>query len=806
MCRFSAEDKDRTSSALGCVAEFAAIVEQVQHQELRAASEQVARENLTLCEGHGRRCVHFLIEALRNAPRVGADAMHDTVWMLYKLARRSTMARAWILEAGGAELLHAALVAHPTETELMTDGAWLIYALDGIRGFASLVCRSRGSALGNVAVRSSVVWCVHELVRGSRQEDVGAAPRPESSTIVTLLVEAMTPESTSPDCLWASCSALDALVSREPRLGSLFVDSGGAQLLVRLLRIAREQGAEGRDLRKVVAYLFATLADGNLYTAEKLRVAGAVRALAEDGLYDSGQHASPSVPPGTSARDSEGLEAVVWAMGALGGLGAVLEAMAVAGAARPAILRGGVVAICECAWHATNGREELARLPHALALLLEIIARETEAGSTNLRECTKALGSVVACLAPHAPPGSLRDLDLGVEALLVRLRDTPSLRPAAAGDDPQAAAAAAAAVAAAAAQDDGPNAACPTCPVAAAAEAAAEAIGRMALVAPAWREAMRSCGALEALARWIRCGTAPRRLQKYLFWAAAAISGLPFVTAEMRLHMSSPAAVDAGLCTIIDILDDDIDGEYALVGVERGADTDLSMLLGLVVDSMRSHASAAEVQGRGGHCISLLLPLVAGPSLAALAPACASVALAAARRFQRRYDVTRGACAALRALCLLPRLEATNRRQHGCAGCLGGGAPGDAVGQHLIAALHSDGAAECVEQVVADFARIGSGDLLEDAVAILALLRGVESVLPTLLEDKPGSPLRVAGLKALFEVSRADPSLLDGHTAVKAAEACAQMVREETEDPSSRLHEVAALLAGLCAGAAGRSW
>ncbi|CAK0808061.1 unnamed protein product [Prorocentrum cordatum] len=444
-----------------------------------------------------------------------------------------------------------------------------------------------------------------------------------------------------------------------------------------------------------------------------------------------------------------------------------------------------------CAWHLTG---ELARTPAALRLLLQLHGRHEEClGPGRLREYVKTGGAEVRTLAGgvRIPWASWRavaveasacrrkraggcpevqDVDRGVEALLACLSS---------GAD------------AAWAQPEDPAR-----PLggATAAEAAAEAVGRVALFAPEWRGALRRCGALEALARWIRCGQAPRRLQlgrcserswpglKYLFWAAAAIAGLPFVAAEMRLHMPLPPN---------DILDDDIDGEYALVGVERGEDADLSSLLGLVVDSLRTHQGVQEVQlvavasGRAARRLALLVPLAPEAALRGAAPAAAAAVVAAARRFPRRHDVVGGACAALRALCSLPRPP---------------GGPAEPLG----AALAEEGAAECVEQVLLNFGGgRGSSELLEDAAASLALLRGVGAVVARAGDWPPSSPLRAAALKALFEVCRADPRLLAEDACEHAAAACARLSAEEADDPGSRLHEVAALLCGLCSTVAG---
>jgi len=68
-------------------------------------------------------------------------------------------------------------------------------------------------------------------------------------------------------------------------------------------------------------------------------------------------------------------------------------------------------------------------------------------------------------------------------------------------------------------------------------------------------------------------------------------------------------------------------------------------------------------------------------------------------------------------------------------------------------------------------------------------------------DTRPGSQLRVAGLKALFEVLRADQRLLVGCHMSLAAEAAAKMAAEESDGAGGQLCQVAALLTGLCGGA-----
>lgn len=773
MCQGSHAEM-RTRTAAGAAIDFAMCVEHVENEELRAAASLLCVEGLAALEAYGQRCAQFLLSALQRAASAGSSTMNEVLWMLQRFAQRNDCCKSWLLAGGGVDVIHAALLLRPGDQTLAEAGARLAYTLDGLRGLADLLCRSRGSSSReHVAVRVAVSWAVYELVRVARES--GAGPRAEGGSILAVLMEAMGHESTPAEGQWACCAALDSLVKEEPRLGTLFLERGGAAMLMRALRAGGSMGQQGEDFRRAAAYLITSLSDGNQQAVNALCAEGAVQVLSEAGLQGSGMDVAASM----------------WALGSLGGIGTVLEAMSRQGANRPAVLHGGLLALCDCAWNGAVDREELSRLPVALALLLECWAQEEASpGTFSFQECATALGSVLAALAPHVPPGRLADVDRGVEVLLKCIQATPALAASAKASSSEVAGQPSEA-GGSGSQDDNSLAA----------EKAAEAIGRIALGAPEWRQALRTCGALEALVGWIRGSGVPRRLQKYLFWAAAAVAGLPLVINELRLQMSCVEAVDAGLCTIIDIVDDDIDDEYALAGVERCAETDVPALLGLVIECMRTHPGAPEVQSRACHCVGLLVPLVralpAGTGAAAAAAAAPAPVAAAARRFPRRQDVVRGACAALRALFSL-----TPPPPQAAAG--GGSSEDSSSGpfQAVALALQEEGCADCALEALDAFScSQGAEDLLEDAAAALALGSGMETVLPKLVDAPQGSPIREGGLKGLFEVARTDLRVFRGDPAIvkAAAEVCTQLASEEpTGEEAGRVREVAALLAGLC--------
>mmetsp|Transcript_17676 Transcript_17676/g.61909 ORF Transcript_17676/g.61909 Transcript_17676/m.61909 type:complete len:802 (+) Transcript_17676:49-2454(+) len=782
--------EERTRCAAGAAIEFAVAASRVQNEELRSASLQLMHEGLAAWEEHGKHCALCMLEALQSAAAAGSYAMHDALWMLQQLAERSASSKSWILCGRGVEVVHCAIVAAPGDEKFAQSGAWLVYTLDGLKGLTDLLWRSRsGSSAGHAAVRVAVAWAVFELVRGQRAEagGSGSQPQPESASVLSILVDAMELESMSLEGKWACVAAVDAMVKGEARLGSLFLERGGARLVARALRAAATMGRDAEELRRALAYLVTSLADGSTQAVSLLCAEGAMASLAEVSLQGSGLE----------------VEATMWALGSLGGIGAVLDVMSKQQATGVShAMRGGVLALSQCAWNAVGDQEELSRLPVALALLLDFMAHEETLsaasgdGSSLRVQCVVALGSVLASLVTHAPPNRHGNVDRGVEVLLTCLQTTPVL---------SASSNASAGATAASDTTCGASGAVADAAASFAAEKAAEAIGRIALASVEWRQALRQCGALEALAGWIHCREAPLRLQQYLFWAAAAIAGLQFVSNEMRLHMASADAVHAGLCTIIDILDDDVEDEYASVGAERSRDADMPALLGLVLEAMRTHPGALEVQEKACSCVGLLVRLVTASRqggvpagcVAAVAAAVAPV-VAAARRFARCPEVVRGVCAALRALLGVAPLCLDSSH---CPS-----SPSD-DGQKaaLACALSEEGAVDFADEACDAFATTPhTEDLLEDAIAVVALGRGFRAVLPKLDAAPPGSLLRVAGLKALFELGRGDLRLMgqacrDAGVVQAIADMCAKLAAEEAgTDQCGRISESAALLMGLC--------
>mmetsp|Transcript_109662 Transcript_109662/g.333413 ORF Transcript_109662/g.333413 Transcript_109662/m.333413 type:complete len:785 (-) Transcript_109662:59-2413(-) len=719
----AAASEGGTAKAAYVMKELAKLTLQLSYEQLQVAAAQITLEGLRLCEQYAQRSVQLLVEALRtpqNRPELAADA----AWMLHKLTQRCDVTRQWTLDAGGLAVVRQALAAHPTHNDLVQCSVGIVHSLEGLQGLASLLSSGAGGEGAQLpdSVLAAVVWSVHDLMKQER----GSA---ELALLLRLVVQLLAQRSHDLEVRSACCAALDAMVHEDPRLGGLLIDLGGAPLLLETLRHARELGSSGAELVQACVGALASLAGGSAMQAEALRQHGAVQALAQCGVRGEG------------GKDEE---AAVWAVGHLAGIGTVLQCMSQSSASQAAI-RGGLDAVTELACQAA-APSELACLPGALQALLALLQQVT-APASHMRcrkKCIAAICSTVIGMAPHAEPGQLPELDRAVTALLEVLRVEPSEETSSAA-------------------------------------LAGEALGRLALVAPAWREGLKQCGAVGVLAARINGGHGSRDLSNYCFWATAALLGLPFVVHELRVHLQSADVVSVALYTVADILDDDLESEYAHQAAEC-SEVAVPSLLALMAEAMQAHSGNSDVQRHGCQCVGLL---VASVSPAAMPPEAVSAVLTAARRHPCCVEVVRHACGTFRSLLC----------HHG-----GGKAAGEER-EATVSLLQWEGADVIAERAIADFARAGDSALLEDAVAVLAALSGVRAVLDVLKGAGPGQ-VRSAGVKALFEFGCQQPAALC-RVGEDAADAMEAMMTEASEDES--LQQSVALLMGLCGSCDGRA-
>jgi len=311
------------------------------------------------------------------------------------------------------------------------------------------------------------------------------------------------------------------------------------------------------------------------------------------------------------------------------------------------------------------------------------------------------------------------------------------------------------------------------------AEMIVEGLGRVALARDSWREMLRSCGALELAAQIISSVDGHPKLIKYSFWFAASISGVPWVVQQLMHNQRTWAVVDAAFCTIIDILDEDVEGEWVLSHARQSAGFDVAAVLALIAEVVVQHSNNAILQGRGCHCLGLLAPMVPRslvpldkdprewPQGKAVVAICV-----VARRHRFSAEVARDSCYAFRSLLRFERGEADPA---------------------VVVQLMQEDVEEITQQALVNFASEEQVGLLEDAVFVLAAVSGIDVALKAMHNSGQG-PVRRSGVKALFEfcqLIQITPEL-----AQRTGEAVVAMVQESQEDPS--LSQNAELLKGLC--------
>ncbi|CAE7950039.1 unnamed protein product [Symbiodinium sp. KB8] len=265
MCIVSSED--RAQSALRAVAQFANVAGQVQHEELRTASLQVAHEALAQCEAHGQRCVQFLLEALQKSTKASASAAEDVIWMVYKVARRSDTAKAYR------------------------------YALEGLRSLAELLEGCRGTSAEEVAVRGAICGALYHLVSPRRKSTsaLAAAEVVQPESVVVLLSEVLSIGGLDEDALWATCTTLETLVDKDARLAFVVASRGAfsSQACSKAwCRVSRPEAADGLSMDQIIRDLVllpvsaaSDLVTKGWYTSNFRQI----RELVQDPDYQSGE-------------------------------------------------------------------------------------------------------------------------------------------------------------------------------------------------------------------------------------------------------------------------------------------------------------------------------------------------------------------------------------------------------------------------------------------------------------------------------------------------------------------------------------
>eukprot|EP00928_Gymnodinium_smaydae_P023633 TRINITY_DN19429_c0_g1_i2.p1 TRINITY_DN19429_c0_g1~~TRINITY_DN19429_c0_g1_i2.p1 ORF type:complete len:701 (-),score=123.32 TRINITY_DN19429_c0_g1_i2:16-2118(-) len=638
---------------------------------------------------HCRELVTFLLAGL-TSQEGGPGVACDRLWTLRSIARRSDLARRWIEEGGGIAAVAAAMDVHRGDLKVQKEGAWLCYAIAGLDGFVELLRLSRGKPIAQIAV----AWAF---------DDVRCACRewPNVNAGVLVLLEAM--RERSPDApnemvlelVWACCVSLKTLIDSQACRSTFFVEHGGDEAVLAALRFAHTSGDAGQSALVATMQLLGSLVEGNAAAAQRLRARGTLDILVDCGIRMPDHVASETM----------------WTIGHIGGMLAVLQVMSKAPDSE-SVLQTGLRVLKQLAWKDTTDVEEglqqqLPQAAQALAGLVRQVAA-VERPADDIIMAIQALGGVIHMLAPHVAPGTWPVADDAVAVLIQAVgRSSQELM----------------------------------------AQAAAASLGHIGVSAPKWRRPLRA--ALPDLQHRMREPSEREdgmKHQKCLFWASAAIAGLPSMLEEMRKQPSSANVQEAAICAINDVLEFHGDGELVSddgdVYVEPES---VPEAMTVVASALRAHRTSLDVQWAGCYALGALSGLL--PANMPLPPDAIEGVLAALRRHHMKYKVAACCSSSLRSF-LEPRR---------------GSREGSSPVARVAAELRSREAAKMLRNILTDYALSTDPKLLADTLYALGLVEGSAAVLQVLAaSEKAHASTRLGGLRALVDLVRAFPDFLAG--------------------------------------------
>ncbi|CAK0875666.1 unnamed protein product [Prorocentrum cordatum] len=327
--RAGAVDSGSTAGSADLLAALEALADcagRLATEPLKGTIGNAAAVLVAQVEASCRDSVKFLLAGLC-VPGEGADAQNDRVWVLHQMCRHSESAKRWFNELGGSAALGTVLGAHGDSYELVQTGVWLAHEIHGPAGIIGLFGHD------STAVRAAALWALHALL--GRQK--GLSEELSDSGLVACVLEALRaaqrvpPEQHTCELQLACCSVLQYLLEERPIRSSVFLAHGGGEALTTALRAAFALGEDWASLVSASAKLATAVAAGSEQSVQQLRRDGLLEALVNNG--------SGGALPERCAGD------VLWALGQIGGVAVVLEAMV--RLPGPGSLRGGMVALAE---------------------------------------------------------------------------------------------------------------------------------------------------------------------------------------------------------------------------------------------------------------------------------------------------------------------------------------------------------------------------------------------------------------------------------------------------------------------------
>lgn len=756
-----------TAQGAFAMKELAKLAKDFHDSQLQLAMAEMTLQGLQACEMNARKCVKSLVQAISpNQPHLAQDA----AWALMQLLQKCASATAWALDAGGLQAVQGCLRCWKGEGG--DSFAWLAFSMGGLQSIVSLL-QDLGEASGSSGV-ADLVWIIYSQ---SSWKDQHGEEKPYCRELVQLLVQhlnfAWQRQRFKKNGGWrdeevqvvhATVAVLQQMSTDLPSVASRLVEEKCGPLFAEILQVLMPAtyGQNAKTSAKccqLLAAMASSRCNGAILLREGVQTVLLTAAQQEGVVGEAACSALPWLLEHQKLRE-------------------MLHALAVAEIQLTSAKR--LKSFVDTLWHLFDGSDSedplLRFMPSLMDLLLQLRAELQQARRLKgvQDSCFQALCGATKALVPLAQPGKLKELDAFISILVQELQVV-----------------------------DLPGGGTPSF------EMLVNELGKVSH-SPEWCHHLRELEVDKLVVLRMNQARGNKRAMKYSIWLTSSLRGLPFLAQELQQNVSSDTTVDACFCTIVDILDEDVEGEWFLRHQHREAQqqlqaTDLSQLLGLILQGMLQHQDESYIQARGCHCLALVLTareqLGCGRLLhlgKELLVQLLDVSVAVLRMSTVNSTV-RDSSFLLRTMLEPSTCPEGCERQNE-----------ERMRQLLAQELCSRGVPDVLLSHLNSYAYMKDerhSELLEGVLACLVHLGGVWAALGPLAQLEPSGEAptlaKACGLKVLFEMGKEEPVLLEQAQAPATGETGPEVVLAMISDfvdraDDSNLRRHAELLAGLC--------
>ncbi|CAK9104243.1 unnamed protein product [Durusdinium trenchii] len=740
-----------TAQGAFAMKELAKLAESFQHEELQVTVAEMTLQGLQTCELHAKTCVKSLVDAI--SPE-NTQLAQDAAWALSQLMQKVASATRWALEVGGLQRVQGCLRS-ASQGEDLDSFAWLVHYMGGLSSILELLKDPAGSS--NVA---SLVWMIADQRSWVDQHGEEA---PEVSELLKLLVQHLlfAWQRQNEEVVHATVTVLEKIATELPSVASQLAGENCGSLFAEIMKeLAADSSTRCRSTSAKCCRLLSSLASCRC-NAPSLLGKGV-----QEAILTAAQHEGPLGEAACGA-----LPFILEHQG----LAEVLQSLAEAevhlsSAPRLRHFLGSLVSLFD------DGHDSLLEaMPKLMSLLLHLRSQLQQAGRLQQcqENCFEALCSAAGALVPLVEPQKVEPLDAFINVLVQELQGVDLPGGASMGF-----------------------------------EMLVNELGKVCH-SRAWRQHLRDLGVPNLVIARMNQARDNKRAMKYSIWLASSLLGMPFLAQELQQHLDSETTVDACLCTMVDILDEDVEGEWFLrhqhAEMQQQLQAcDLQHLMDLILQGMERHQDEPYVQARGCHCLALVVTARDQMKTTRLdlpqelLLRLVVITVEALRKGQVASAVRDSA------FLLRTMLEPSNPWGEGEAAAK---LREEHARQLLAQELRARGVQEVLLAQLHSYAYMTTDrhtELLEGLLACLIHLGGPWAALGPLAAVEAREPLaKACGLKVLFEMGKEEPSLLQRTVAPNGAtgpESLVAIINEflEKDPEDSNLRRHAQLLFGLC--------